>query len=328
MEGNVTHVRTEHSDMIHCIAPDYYGNRLATGSSDRLVKIFENVGDTWKHITDLKGHEGPVWEVCWAHPKFGVILASCGYDRQVILWKESSPGNYDKLYVYTGHELSVNGISFAPHEFGLTLCCASSDSCCSVITFAEGTWDTQKFQTHQIGVNSVSWAPALPPGSLLQSTAITQAPVKRFASGGCDNLVKIWRFSTAENQWKCEDTLKGHKDWVRDVAWCPSVGLASSTLASCSQDGVVIIWTQDDPSKPWEANELPKFTDVVWRVSWSVTGNILAVSGGDGKVTLWKESLDGEGTWKCISTVDDDNTATASSSSNVAAAASSSAMHQ
>ena len=30
---------------------------------------------------------------------------------------------------------------------------------------------------------------------------------------------------------------------------------------------------------------LKKFNDVVWHVSWSVTGNILAVSGGDNKVS-------------------------------------------
>jgi len=54
--------------------------------------------------------------VCWAHPKFGVILASCGYDRKVIIWKEVSPDTWDKLYVYNGHELSgmevwINGLS-------------------------------------------------------------------------------------------------------------------------------------------------------------------------------------------------------------------------
>jgi len=290
--------------MLNDDSHDYSGKRLATGSSDRLVKIFETVGDSFKHVADLKGHEGPVWDVCRAHPKYGVILASCGYDRKVIIWKEISLNNWEKLYVYNGHELSVNAISFAPHEFGLMLCCASSDSCCSVITFAEGTWDSQKFQAHQIGVNGVSWAPALPPASILHAAAASQVPVKRFASGGCDNVVKIWRFSTAENQWKCDDTLKGHKDWVRDVAWCPSLGLTSSTLASCSQDGVVIIWTQDDPQKNWDSRELPKFPDVVWKVSWSVTGNILAVSGGDNKVTLWKESAD-DGAWKCISSIDE-----------------------
>jgi protein transport protein SEC13 len=38
-------------------------------------------------------------------------------------------------------------------------------------------------------------------------------------------------------------------------------------------------------------------------VSWSVTGNLLAVSSGDSTVTLWKESLDHE--WQCISTESD-----------------------
>jgi len=34
---------------------------------------------------------------------------------------------------------------------------------------------------------------------------------------------------------------------------------------------------------------LKKFGDVVWHVSWSVTGNILAVSGGDNKVNSSSE---------------------------------------
>ena len=37
--------------------------------------------------------------------------------------------------------------------------------------------------------------------------------------------------------------------------------------------------------------QLP-FDKPVWRVSWSITGNVLAVSTGDQEVTLWKESLD------------------------------------
>jgi len=34
-------------------------------------------------------------------------------------------------------------------------------------------------------------------------------------------------------------------------------------------------------------------------VSWSLAGNLLAVSCGDGKVTLWKENL--KGVWECVS---------------------------
>lgn len=63
------------------------------------------------------------------------------------------------------------------------------------------------------------------------------------------------------------------------------------------------IWNQDAPNGPWTKKPLSKFPDVVWRVSWSITGNILAVAGGDNKVTLWKEAADGE--WKCISSVEE-----------------------
>lgn len=46
----------------------------------------------------------------------------------------------------------------------------------------------------QIGCNAVSWAPAVVPGSLIDQPS-GQKPnyVKRFVSGGCDNLVKLWK---------------------------------------------------------------------------------------------------------------------------------------
>ena len=46
----------------------------------------------------------------------------------------------------------------------------------------------------QIGCNAVSWAPAIGPNAAFDSTSGARtAPVKRFVSGGCDNLVKVWR---------------------------------------------------------------------------------------------------------------------------------------
>ncbi|XP_075257612.1 protein SEC13 homolog [Convolutriloba macropyga] len=51
----------------------------------------------------------------------------------------------------------------------------------------------------------------------------------------------------------------------------------------------------------YQSNELCQFPDVVWHVSWSFTGNILAVSGGDNEVTLWKETSDNK--WEKISEV-------------------------
>lgn len=70
-------------------------------------------------------HEGPVWQVAWAHPMFGNILASCSYDRKVIIWKEEN-GSWDKMYEYTGHESSGLWISaellIVVENSGIELC--------------------------------------------------------------------------------------------------------------------------------------------------------------------------------------------------------------
>ena len=68
--------------------------------------------------------------------------------------------------------------------------------------------------------------------------------MKHLVTGGGDNLVKVWR--EEGDGWICEEKLEGHTDWVRDVAWAPSVGLPISRIASCSQDCKVIIWTRDE----------------------------------------------------------------------------------
>ena len=60
-----------------------------------------------------------------------------------------------------------------------------------------------------------------------------------------------------------------------------------------------MIHTRPSPTSPWTSSPLlpnapdkdPHFPDAVWRVSWSLAGNILAVSCGDGKVSLWKEGV-------------------------------------
>ena len=53
----------------------------------------------------LCSHDGPVWQLAWAHPMFGNLIASCSYDKKVIIWKETN-GSWGKLYEYTNHDSS------------------------------------------------------------------------------------------------------------------------------------------------------------------------------------------------------------------------------
>lgn len=285
-----------HEDLIHDAVLDYYGKKLATASSDKTIKIFEIDGENYKLVETLASHEGPVWQVAWAHPQFGTILASCSYDGKAIIWKVLPETNQWAIIAeHTIHQGSVNSVSWAPHELGAVLLCTSSDGKVSVVDFNEnGTTSHVVFEAHSIGVNSASWAPV--------TTSKDGQHQRRFVTCGSDNLAKIWVFDAAIGNYVEEARLAGHTDWVRDVAWSSSV-LVRSYIATASQDRTVLIWSQDE-SGTWQKQPLTeeRFPDVCWRASWSLSGNILAVSGGDNKITLWKENLQGK--WESAGEVD------------------------
>ncbi|EZF22198.1 protein transporter SEC13 [Trichophyton rubrum D6] len=297
-----------HDDMIHDAGLDYFGRKLATCSSDKTVKIFEIEGESHKLLETLKGHEGAVWCVAWAHPKYGTILASSSYDGKVLIWREQSVGSgansstsWSRVFDFSLHTASVNMVCWAPHELGCLLACASSDGQVSVLEFRDNSWTHQIFHAHGLGVNSISWAPAAAAGSIISANAAA-GQSRRFVTCGSDNLIFIWDYNPETKTYSASQTLQGHTDWVRDVAWSPSI-LSRSYIASASQDKTVRIWTSDPSnSQEWTSEKL-EFDTVVWRVSWSLSGNILAVSGGDNKVSLWKEDLKGK--WEKVKDIEE-----------------------
>jgi protein transport protein SEC13 len=207
------------------------------------VRVFDVNGNVYNQTAVLTGHDGPVWEVAWAHPKYGVLLASCSYDGQVIIHRETSANVWQKVFVHKIAEASVNAISWAPAEYGLILACASSDG---KVTFLEHTdndvWRSDETITvDSLGCNSVTWAPY----SAIFSLDDEGRSVRRLATGSCNNHVTFWKKNTVTHAWE-QEAVDGqpHTDWVRDVAWAPATGLPYNLLASCSEDCTVRIWTQ------------------------------------------------------------------------------------
>lgn len=259
-----------------------------------------------------------------AHPKYGNILASASYDGKVLIWREQA-SQWTRVFDFALHTASVNLLSWAPHDAGCLLACASSDGSVSVLEFKDGSApagtpssaniDHTIFHAHGLGANAVSWAPTSAPGALTSAAApgaAPPAPLRRLATGGSDCLVRLWEWSAAggaqgQGGYAPLVTLPGHTDWVRDVAWSPTV-LARAYLATASQDKTVRVWTlaagQDaGNAASWKCAVL-NFECALWRVSWSLSGNVLAVSGGDNKVSLWKEKVR-DGGWECVKTIDE-----------------------
>ena len=212
--------------------------------------------------------------------------------NQVIIWKEVGT-EWTNSYEYNNHESSVNSIQWAPVEFGLCLACGSSDGTISFLISDEVTenWTSKKIlNAHSIGINAISWCPTFEKITLFDNQD-DSVPVKRLVSGGCDNLVKTWK--EVDNVWVEEAKFDLHSDWVRDVAWSPSLGYPDTVIASCSQDRRVIVWSSKDFVN-WTPTILNTFDDVVWNVSWSLTGDVLSVSYGQNNVSLWRSNSEGK----------------------------------
>lgn len=86
---------------------------------------------------------------------FGSLLASCSYDRRVIIWRENA-GQWTQWHEFKSHDSSVNAVQFAPYECGLMFAAASSDGSVSILSSGNNgaTWDLSKITgAHLVSIN-------------------------------------------------------------------------------------------------------------------------------------------------------------------------------
>lgn len=152
--------------------------------------------DQWYCSSSFKAHFGSVWRVTWAHPEFGQLIATCSYDRSVIIWEEkvsSPPASPTRTQhqqqqqasaVHTSsHELpanpsstwliraklvdaraSITDIKFAPKHLGLLLATCSSDGTVRIYEAPDimnlSQWNPQNDLSCKISCSCLSWNPS------------------------------------------------------------------------------------------------------------------------------------------------------------------------
>jgi WD40 repeat protein len=80
-----------HTGLVEGLACSPDGRRLATGSDDRTIKLWDTT--TGEEVFTLRGHAAGV--LCVAFSSDGRCIASGGYDRTVRVWDTSPPASHD-----------------------------------------------------------------------------------------------------------------------------------------------------------------------------------------------------------------------------------------
>ncbi len=90
------------------------------------------------------------------------------------------------------------------------------------------------------------------------------------------------------------------------MAWAPNLGRTYHLIASAGKDHIVRIFRlvyqpQIGKLECREVAVLSEHNAEVWRVEWNLSGTVLASSGDDGAVRLWR--ADAAGTWALTNVV-------------------------
>lgn len=304
---------------------------------------FSSAGPSWRlscKVTPPTSAEGagaaPVTCIAWAPlVYYGSAIVSCTEDGQVYLWSDFS-GNkqYEPVYRYT---LPSAGccVAWAPQEYGKLFAVGCASGVVAVFTGQDQTWDVQFFNAHHRGCLSLSFAPFFPPGALLMAPLESEVdptmpppPVPiappRMATCGAGKAVKVWMHSFAppteasspgaedappESVWTPTELMtgplssEGAPASFQKVSWAPSVGLPFTYIAAATDDGFIVVWSQDGPfhpDAPWQFVVLPQqMPDRVTNLSWSSAGTFLLISCADGTAAMWKEAS--VGYWELVS---------------------------
>ncbi|BAY25472.1 WD-40 repeat-containing protein [Calothrix sp. NIES-2100] len=250
-----------HGDIVWSVAFSPDGQFLASGSTDRTIKIWHPDGTL---LQTLKGHNDAVTSVSFSPD--GQTLASASLDKTVQIWHRNAiTGEFDSQPYKTleGHGDWIYSVSFSPD--GELLATGSKDT--TIKLWRKDGSLVKVLRGHQGWVN---WVTFSPDGQFI-------------ASASEDKTVKIWR-----RDGSLVTTLQGHRHGVTAVAFSPNGQL----LASGGRDKIIQLWrrkrnsSQDGldfrPSKT-----LQQHSNTIWSLNFSSDSQKLASGSDDNTIDLW-----------------------------------------
>ena len=245
-----------HTERVNCVCISPDGARIATGSDDKSIKIWNAVSG--ENTLTISGCNSDVENLCFSRD--GKLLASYEYRRSVRIW-DSSTGR--EVASDSTPDISVQRGSFAFSQDGKRLrSLIEHTTRTNANEYIFRTWDWESGE--------------------IQSTLLKSGRMKfvfsecgtKFATADNES-VSIWDVSSVEQI----GSLKGQKSRVNCISFSPD----GKRLAAISGKSVTI-WDVDTQSVVVDFNNENELRDVVF----SPNGGRLFVSSFDGTtVEIW-----------------------------------------
>ena len=319
----------ESEDYLQDVAFDYYNEKMAVCSSDRRIRIYKRINNSllnnidtgvendnevkdklnnWELSTSWEAHDAPVLKIIFSAPEFGSLLASCGYDKRVIIWQEKieeGKSIWISKTKFQDFSENVEDISFCNKTFGLKLAVCTVNGKIKIYEpkdyFFYANWICKITKDINICCSSICWNPsALDPQSFVVGSYLS-FDNKKFEK---EELLKVFVYSDISQDFVCLANINKsihHEDSITSLEWAPQFGRSYHLIAAGSVDMKVNIFkfeinydTQQDGFSNVELDD-SKISLVlkvvcqnpIQRISFNFSGTILSSIDSKGKVLIF-----------------------------------------